>query len=68
MAVNSKLLAGIMAGPKSEETEEAAPEESMGSGLDVAAEELVAAVEAKDAAGVASALRSAFEVLRAEEA
>jgi hypothetical protein len=71
MARNDKLLASALAaGPKSKPEEEAPEENALDaspSGLQMAAEELLSAIEAKDARGVESALRSAFDMLSVSE-
>lgn len=71
MASNPKLLAAALgAGPKSSPKDAPAeenPVDASPSGLQMAAEELLSAVEAKDARGVESALRSAFEILSVSE-
>jgi hypothetical protein len=51
-------------GPGSEEEEESG--EGNSQGLEAAAEDLIVAVGAKDAAGVAEALRNAFSILDSE--
>jgi hypothetical protein len=65
MAVNQKALASILGGPKrgrEEAPEEEAALPSEPSGLEVAAEELLSAIESKDAKAVAQALKSAVEM------
>lgn len=58
MAKDDGLLLAI-AGPKAPaKGEEAAPEEEMGDGLDMATEEILSAFEAKDTAALRVALES----------
>jgi hypothetical protein len=61
----SKAAALILAkiAPKPDEPEES---EGNGQGLEAAAEELIEAVERKDAAGVAEAMRHAFAICQSE--
>ncbi len=70
MADKNKGIAGLILamkakpeaeGPEMEESGEEAGGDDMG--LEAAAQELIDAVEAKDAAGVASALRNSFAIL-----
>lgn len=71
MARNPKLLASALAaGAKTKPAEAPALEDALDaapSGLQMAAEELLSAIEAKDARGVAEALKSAVEMVRTEE-
>ncbi len=67
-----KGLAAMIIAMKAKKPEEGAEmesEESPGGddmGLDAAAQELIDAVDAKDTAGVASALRNAFAILESQ--
>jgi hypothetical protein len=72
MADKGKGIAGLILamkakpeaeGPEVESGEEAGGDEM---GLDAAGQELIDAVDAKDAAGVAMALRNAFAILESE--
>jgi hypothetical protein len=57
-----KAMAKDILGGSDDKPEEAAGDE----GLDAAAEDLISAVKAGDAAGVKSALRAAFDLLESE--
>lgn len=68
MAADNKLVMAIMAKKKKpSEKEDSEVEEGPSDDVETAAEELLAAVAAKDAKGVASALRSAFDIISSEE-
>lgn len=55
-----------MPGAEMAEPTEALVDEPAEPGLDAAAEELIAAVQSGDAAGVKAAFRAAFDILRSE--
>lgn len=70
MAVNEKALALVLGGPKRgretpPETEAPAAEEES-SGLQVAAEDVLSAIESKDAQALVAALKSFVEMARLE--
>lgn len=75
MPANSKVLALALGGGASKkrdeeealEADELEPLPGMGGGLQTAAEELLAAIDAKDSSGVESALRAAFDILSSGE-
>lgn len=62
-----KKAVGIILGGLRGEEDKAAPEAESADGLKMAADDLIRAVEGKDASAVADALRAAFNVLEAEE-
>lgn len=65
MASDLDLLLGGAIGPASSDAEVEAVEVGPETGLEVAAEEFIAATQAGDAKGVAAAFRSMFDVMQA---